>query len=304
MLTNDQSEPTGWDSLPPEPSDPPFGLPFFHGEKVSVSFGRPEPGRWGMPHSDRVRLVFSLNQSWGLIETNWGGVEIGPSWLLEPHRLCMISPELEVTVHSMRKTELVVLYLESTAFGKCGQLPWDFSGRDLRLLARRDPSLARLAQIFLTLCRQPARPEPEFVEGIGTALASQAMAHYFSPEESSPKVRSGLPLDTIDQITNYVDAHPSEAILASDLARQVGLSPDHFARRFKTTTGTSPKQFVLGRRMEKVEELLRTGKYNVTEAGREVGFHDPSHLNRCFRKRFGYPPIEVRKGALASTGRN
>ncbi|MEN9632680.1 MAG: hypothetical protein RL077_1084, partial [Verrucomicrobiota bacterium] len=74
MLRNDRSEPTGWDSLPPEPSDPPFGLPFFHGEKVSVSFGRPEPGRWGMPHNDRVRLVFSLNQSWGLIETNWGGV--------------------------------------------------------------------------------------------------------------------------------------------------------------------------------------------------------------------------------------
>ncbi len=58
--------------------------------------------------------------------------------------------------------------------------------------------------------------------------------------------------------------------------------------------------FVLKRRMERVHELLGTGKFNVTEAGREAGFHDLSHLNRCFRKVFGCSPKAVLKTALAS----
>jgi AraC family transcriptional regulator len=209
-----------------------------------------------------------------------------------------------MTLHWARKTELIVLYVEPTAFGECGQLPWDFLGRDFSRLARRDPSLARLGGIFLNLCRQWDRPDPEFVEGIGLALASRTLAQFRCGDESSPGLRSGLPLDLVNQLTQYIDSHIGDTIRARDLARRVGLSPDHFARRFKITARMAPKQFVLRRRMERVYELLGSGKYNVTQAGREVGFDDPSHLNRCFRNIFGYSPIVALKGALPGPGNN
>ena len=104
----------------------------------------------------------------------------------------------------------------------------------------------------------------------------------------------------VSQLTEYVDGHLSERILVTDLAGHAGLSPDHFARRFKITTEMSPREFVLTRKVEKVRELLRTGRYNVTEAGREVGFHDLSHLNRCFRNLYGCSPKKALNSVLAS----
>ena len=46
-----------------------------------------------------------------------------------------------------------------------------------------------------------------------------------------------------------------------------------------------------------VGELLESGKYNVAEAAREVGFNDLSHLNRCFRKILGWSPKTALKAA-------
>jgi AraC-like DNA-binding protein len=292
-----QSEPKGWEN---NPSGRPYGLSFFPGEKVDVSFGQLDRSYWYEHSSKRVRIVFTFNNVLGLMETTYGNVMGDPSWCLEPNQFCIIPPRLETTLDWLRRAELVVLYLDSPLFGDNDPFPHQLIVDDFQALARCDRCLSQLAHLFLTLCRQSDPPERDFVEGIGIALASRTLAQYFSPGESSPKVRSGLPIDVVDNVTRYIDAHLGEPILAGDLAALAGLSSDHFARRFKIATEMSPKQFVLKRRVEKVADLLRSGKYNVSEAAREVGFHDLSHLNRCFRDFFGYSPKTVIKTALAS----
>lgn len=304
MLTSDQSEPTGGKLLPGEPWVPPYGLHYFHGEKVSVSFGWLESGIWGEQWCRRVRLVFTFDHALGLLESSWASPFDSPSLHLGPHQLCIIAANRSVTLHWVHKAPVVVLYVEPNAIDDVEFLVWDFMGEDFRMLARRNPALAHLAQMFLTLCHQSDRPEPEFVEGIGMALAFQTIAQFRSRGGSTPPVRSGLPLDMVDRITSYIDAHLSETITAGDLARVAGLSPDHFARRFKISTKMSPKQYMLWRRMDKVRELLRTRNLNVTEAGREVGFHDPSHLSRRFRGVFGFPPKTVMKAAPTGSADN
>ena len=212
---------------------------------------------------------------------------------MEPHHFCIIPPRLETTLDWLRRAELLVLYLKEPLFGPVEPFPDDLFVEDFRPLARRDLYLSHLAQMFLNLCRQSAPPAPAFVEGLGMALGSRTIAQCFFPSEPDPKSRSGLPLATVNQLTEYIDAHLSDKISTKDLAGRVGLSPDHFTRRFKITAETGPKQHVLRRRAEKVKELLRSGKYNVTEAAREAGFHDLSHLNRCFRHFFGCSPKTV-----------
>ena len=300
MSKTKKSEPTGWDSLPGRPCDQPYGLPFFRGKNTSVSLGRLGPSFWYEHSYNGMLLIFTFNNARGLIETTQADRHRVPSGFLGPHQFCIIPPNIEMTFDWLSRAELVVLFCESNLFWDREAFPSDLIISDFRSLARRDPCLSHLAQIFLTLCRQSDRPEPEFVEGIGMALASRTLEQYFAPSEASPKARSGLPLATVNQVTSHIDAHLSDVIRAKDLARQVGLSPDHFARRFKISAKVGPKQFALRRRLEKVHELLTTAKYNVTEAGREVGFHDLSHLNRCFRNAFGCSPKEVLKNALAA----
>jgi AraC-like DNA-binding protein len=43
---------------------------------------------------------------------------------------------------------------------------------------------------------------------------------------------------------------------------------------------------------------MNTG--NISEVAYHVGFRDPSHFAKCFRKQFGVPPGAVRLPALMS----
>jgi hypothetical protein len=58
--------------------------------------------------------------------------------------------------------------------------------------------------------------------------------------------RSGLPIARLSKIEDYVRAHLAESISIEMLA---DLSPFHFSRVFKQTTGMPPLQFVTRERM-------------------------------------------------------
>ena len=68
------------------------------------------------------------------------------------------------------------------------------------------------------------------------------------------------------------------------------MSPYHFMRLFKKSTGKSPHQYVIEARVRKAKDLLATGKLSVCEAAYRVGFVDQSHLTRHFKRIFGLPP--------------
>jgi len=60
----------------------------------------------------------------------------------------------------------------------------------------------------------------------------------------------------VDQVTEYVDAELPGTLTLDRLGRVAGVSPFHFAHAFKATTGLSPHQFVMARRMHRATLLL------------------------------------------------
>jgi len=290
------SEETGWHD---NPSGHPYGLSCVSGEKVDVCFGQLGRSFWYEHSSSRVRIMFSFNNPLGLLALTHGHVMRESFWYPESHQVCIIPPGLLTALDWLRKAPLVVLLVDPSLFKDVGGFPFWPIIRDLPP-ARGDPHLAQLAHMFHTLCVQLEHPEPDFVQGLGIALASRTITHCLSSHRSIRKPRPGLPPALIDKIIQYIDDHLAGHISAKELAAQAGLSPDHFARRFRIALGTSPKQFILRRRVDKVADLLRSGRFNVTEAARETGFHDLSHLNRAFKKFFGYSPKSIIVTTLAS----
>ena len=85
-------------------------------------------------------------------------------------------------------------------------------------------------------------------------------------------------------------------------AAAAGMSPFHFSRLFKKSTGKSPYQFVLQRRIERAKKLLRNSTRSLADVGGELGFSHQSHFTSAFRKQVGATPGAYRKEVLDRRG--
>jgi len=74
------------------------------------------------------------------------------------------------------------------------------------------------------------------------------------------------------------------------LGKEVGCSAFYLSRTFSQETGSTIPQYLQRLRMDRAAELLRSGKYNVTEAALEVGYSSFSHFSLAFRQTHGCCP--------------
>lgn len=75
------------------------------------------------------------------------------------------------------------------------------------------------------------------------------------------------------------------------LGQEVGCSPFYLSRIFSREVGLTIPQYLRKVRMERAAELLRTGRYNVTEAATEVGYSSLSHFSKAFCETIGCCPV-------------
>src|SRR5947208_7094860 len=89
-------------------------------------------------------------------------------------------------------------------------------------------------------------------------------------------------------------------VLARDLAnpptlevigQELGCSPFYISRIFSREVGLTIPQYLRNLRMEREAELLRTGRYNVTEAATEVGYSSRIHCSKAFCETIGCCPV-------------
>ena len=92
-----------------------------------------------------------------------------------------------------------------------------------------------------------------------------------------------------------VDERLAERITVKFLAEGTGLSPAHFSREFKRTTGETPHAFVMRRRLEHAHELLADGG-SIADAALCSGFADQAHLSRLFKRRYFVTPGAFQRG--------
>jgi AraC-like DNA-binding protein len=110
-----------------------------------------------------------------------------------------------------------------------------------------------------------------------------------------PLSRGGLSPALTHRICKYIESHLEERISLEALASMAGLSTHHFARAFRQSVGTPPHGYLLQRRLEHVEHLLRDTQLPLSQIASAVGFSDQSHLTRHFRRLTGMPPSLARR---------
>jgi AraC-like DNA-binding protein len=121
-----------------------------------------------------------------------------------------------------------------------------------------------------------------------------SILHDASVPEHTPEIHGGLSPVRTRRICEYIASNLDQKIRLETLAEMAGLSVHHFSRAFKQSIGMPPHSYILQRRIERAQHMLRNTQRPLSEIALSAGFSDQSHLARHFRRMTGLSPSAMR----------
>ena len=133
-----------------------------------------------------------------------------------------------------------------------------------------------------------------FLDSIEQAIAAALVDAFEGRNRSVPQLRGGLGPARLRTIKELVHAKVEDELTLIEMAQSVELSPAHFSRMFRKSTGETPHQFVLRNRIERAKEMLRAPAARVLDVAVACGFKTQQHFARVFRHVCGTSPRQYR----------
>ena len=153
-----------------------------------------------------------------------------------------------------------------------------------------DPVLRELALALRTEAEVGSPGGRLYAESIASTLALHLVRHYSSSKPSERQATGGLARFRLRRVIDYVQEHLADDVTLEALSSAAGLSPYHFARLFKRSTGLAPRQYVIHCRVERAKSMLVHSNRSIANVAVEVGFCDQSHFAAHFRRIYGVTP--------------
>lgn len=107
--------------------------------------------------------------------------------------------------------------------------------------------------------------------------------------------KGGLPPYKLRQALELIKAHIDRPLYLVQLAAAVALSPFHFHREFKRSTGITPHRYMVQMRIERAKTLLAESDVPLAVMAAQLGFADQSHFTSAFRRRTSMTPRSYRE---------
>jgi AraC family transcriptional regulator len=128
-----------------------------------------------------------------------------------------------------------------------------------------------------------------FGESIVNAIAAHVAQKYAVINYQFPHpVR--LSSHCLRRVLEFIHSHLDEDLGIAEIAQIALISPYHFGRLFKKSTGQSVHQYVLGQRIREAKGLLTNRHLTLVEIGAAVGMASQSHFTTVFKNKVGVTP--------------
>lgn len=126
-------------------------------------------------------------------------------------------------------------------------------------------------------------------------LTSRLLERHSTAPRAVVRARGGLSPHKLRRVIEMIEDDPARVIAIDEFAREVSLSPYHFAHQFERVTGRSPHRFLIERRLARAVHLLGDGRWSIAEIATKCGFTHSSHFGHQLKRVFGLSPLQLRR---------
>ena len=190
------------------------------------------------------------------------------------------------------EAEFLQVYLDPKTLMQISEETW---GSDRRELIPQPPTFIDplILQIGLALkasLENEGAASHLYADSMTHALAIHLLARYSAQKAATPTVQGRLSPQQTKQVIDFIQQNLDQNLRLATLAAIVQISPYHFARLFKQSTGLPPHRYQTKCRIDRAKELLSSGKFAIAEVAQIVGFSSQGHLNHHFKRLTGRTP--------------
>jgi AraC-like DNA-binding protein len=127
-------------------------------------------------------------------------------------------------------------------------------------------------------------------KGIVLQLMAEFLIEPCCGNQSSCDRQKRLAKERVRNVIGILQRDLADPPTLEEIAREVGSSPFYLSRTFSRETGMTIPQCLRTLRMRYAAELLKSGRWNVTEAAMVVGYSSLSHFSHAFCQTIGCCP--------------
>src|SRR5436190_11034884 len=167
-----------------------------------------------------------------------------------------------------------------------------FGNKEENVVAPARPMTMQQRSVVASLTEPPVAKAAQVLWYQGKALELMAQ-FFFAPKD--PEFfcmrQKRLARERVERVKEILTRDLANPPTLEMLGQEVGCCPFYLSRIFSREVGHTIPQYLRNVRMERAAELLRTGRYNVTEAATEVGYSSLSHFSKAFCETIGCCPV-------------
>jgi AraC family transcriptional regulator len=162
-------------------------------------------------------------------------------------------------------------------------------------LAFQDRVMWGLANALLDSVERATERSTLFIDHVALTFCAHVVKAYGNAAVPDDTASGGLSPWQLRRVLDFISAHLNDDHSIAELARECGLSSGYFSRAFRQTTGVTPHQWVIRRKVERARQLLLGNGLGLADIALVCGFVDQSHFTRVFTKLEGESPGRWRR---------
>lgn len=156
-------------------------------------------------------------------------------------------------------------------------------------LATDDPVLASVIEALHAAAR--ADTDEVYAESAATFLAVHLLTRHAA---APPPPEVGRENPRVRRAVRFIRDNHRQPLTLAEMAAVADLSPFHFLRVFKASTGQTPYRFLTTVRVDSARRHLERGELSITDIAHLCGFASSARLSTAFRSETGMSPSVYR----------